>query len=83
MIVLMLFIFVGNFDFRVILLWFLQECMNCQSVSGISFVVEMVFKKFFEIKESYIKIIFFVKSDCIVWKNFFSILYFLVDLFFN
>lgn len=44
--------------------------MNCQSVSGISFVAEMASKKLLETKESYTKIILSVKSDRTVRKKF-------------
>lgn len=57
--------------------------MNCQSVSGISFVAEMASKKLLETKESYTKIILSVKSDRTVRKNSLSILHFSVDLFSN
>lgn len=57
--------------------------MNCQSVSGISFVAEMASKKLLETKESYAKIILSVKSDRTVRKNSLSILHFSADLFSN
>ena len=57
--------------------------MNCQSVSGISFVAEMASKKLLETKESYTKIILSVKSDRTVRKNSLSILHFSADLFSN
>lgn len=57
--------------------------MNCQSVSGISFVAEMASKKLLKTKESYTKIILSVKSDRTVRKNSLSILHFSADLFSN
>lgn len=57
--------------------------MNCQSVSGISFVAEMASKKLLKTKESCTKIILSVKSDRTVRKNSLSILHFSADLFSN